>query len=77
MSDNNSAFLWAARVNLARAERAEAEIQRLCVLLDKCQDRLGAFRNDLPALGIREDYNDDLIAKCRAAAATDEHRSEE
>lgn len=29
MTDNSSSYLWAARVNLARAERAEAEIERL------------------------------------------------
>lgn len=43
-----------------RAERAEH-------LLDLCVDRLSALRYDLPNAGLREDFNDGLIARARAA----------
>lgn len=39
----------------------------IATLLDMCVDRLGALRNDLPKCGIREDFNDSLIERCKAA----------
>jgi hypothetical protein len=37
--------------------------------LESAADRLSAFRDDLPSIGIREDFNDDLIVNLKVAAA--------
>jgi hypothetical protein len=54
-------------VVLAQEALQQAPREDMAYVLLLCMERLMAFRGDLADFGIREDFNDSLIARCKAA----------